>query len=111
MRGSRTTNLLLLAIAIALAAIAIRPLLAPSSARADTTGFYPLYIEPGVQMLRSPIGAKQVYGKVVVDLRNGKIWGFPTLTNSAYPIDIGSDQPPVSHPFLLGTFDFSDMDK
>lgn len=113
MRGNRTTNLLLLAIAIALTVIAIRPLLAPSTAaHADAgTGAYPVYIEPGVQMLRTPSGTDQVLGKVVVDLRNGKVWGFPTTTQSDYPIDIGSRKPPVSHPIFLGTFDFSDMDQ
>jgi hypothetical protein len=105
-------NLLLLVIAIALVAIALKPLRSPAPAQASTnTGFYPLYIEPGVQMLRSPVGAEQVYGKVVVDLRTGKIWGFPTLTQSTYPIDIGSNKPPVSHPMFLGTFAFEDMDK
>jgi hypothetical protein len=41
---------------------------------------YPFYIEPGIVMLRAPDGSKQVYGRMVVDLGNGKISGFPTLT-------------------------------
>ncbi len=62
-------------------------------------------------MLRSPDGTTQVYGRMMVDLRNGKVWGFPTLSTSPYPVDVGSTKSPVSHPFLLGTFDFSDTDK
>lgn len=62
-------------------------------------------------MLRSPDGNQQVYGRMVVDLQTGKIWGFPTLNSAPYPVDIGSTKPPVSHPFLLGTFAFGDMEK
>jgi len=111
MRTDKTTNILLLVIAIALIGIAVRPLFAPRAARADAASAYPIFIEPGVQMLRSPDGTTQVYGKVVVDLQNGKVWGFPTLTSAVYPVDISSTKPPVSHPFLLGTFDFAGMEK
>ena len=60
----------------------------------------------------APDGSRQVYGKVVVDLRNGKIWGFPTLTaDSPYPVDQVNSAPPTSHPFLLGKYAFGDTDK
>ncbi|MEO6828949.1 MAG: hypothetical protein ABI164_04005 [Acidobacteriaceae bacterium] len=108
MKKDTTTNILLLVIAIALIAIAIRPLRVPRAVRAAEATAYPFYIEPGIVMLRAPDGSGQVYGKMAVDLRNGKIWGFPTLTTSNYPVDIGSSKPPVSHPFLLGTFALSD---
>jgi len=111
MRNGTITNVLLLAIAIALIAIAFRPVHSPGPARAQSTPPYPFYIEPGVQMLRSPDGTTQVYGRVMVDMRNGTVWGFPTLNNSTYPVDIANTKPPVSHPFLLGTFAFSDVDK
>ncbi len=111
MKKDGTTNFLLFVIAIALIALAARPYFAPVVTKADTSSAYPLHIEPGVQMLRSPDGTSQVYGMVVVDMRNGKIWGFPTLTTSVYPVDVGSTKPPVSHPFLMGTFAFSDTEK
>jgi hypothetical protein len=38
-------------------------------------------------MLRAPDNGRQVLGKVVVDLRNSNIWGFPTLTQEPYSID------------------------
>ncbi len=111
MRKDSTTNVLLLVIAIALIAIALRPFARPRAAQAQTSDAYPVYIEPGIQMLRAPDGSQNVYGRMVVDLQTGKIWGFPTLTTSPYPVDVGSAKPPVSHPFQLGTFAFADMYK
>jgi hypothetical protein len=111
MKNLTTTNILLLLIAIALIVLAMEPLRQPHLAQAETTAPYPLYIEPGTQMLRIPNGDGQVFGKVVVDLQTGKIWGFPTLTSAVYPVDISTTKPPVSHPFLLGTFAFADIEK
>lgn len=111
MRLNTRTNFLLLVIAVALIAIAAHPFFTPGTAKADTSGYYPVFIEPGVQMLRSPDGTSQVYGRVVVDLRNGQIWGFPTTTTAVYPVNVGSPKPPVSHPFLLGTFALQDLDR
>jgi hypothetical protein len=111
MTKAATTNLLLLVIAVALIAIAVRPYIDPAPARAQTTSAHPFYIEPGVQMLRAPDGSGQVYGKVVVDLRNGKIWGFPTGSPDPYPSYPMSNKPPISRPFALGKFAFEDTDK
>jgi hypothetical protein len=111
MRGNTTTNVLLLIIAVALVAIALRPYMQPNAAKAQTastdiatTKTDPLYIEPGTVMLRSLDGNTQVFGKMIVDLNTGSIWGFPTLTSAPYPVDITSAKPPVSHPMFLGTF-------
>jgi hypothetical protein len=71
------------------------------------------YIEPGVTMLRAPDGSRQVLGKVVVDLSNGNVWGFPTNTEKPYPVDTryvtstSNVEPPVSTPIFLGKFDIS----
>lgn len=117
MKNLVTTNVLLLIIAIALIAIAVKPLQHPHPTQAQTQTQsdvdvpYPFYIQPGVQSLRSPDGTIQVYGMVAVDLRDGKVWGFPTSAQASYPVDIGSTKPAVSHPFLLGTFAFADTDK
>jgi hypothetical protein len=111
MKRDSTTNILLLVIAIALIAIALRPFARPRAAKAQTVEAYPVYIEPGIQMLRAPDGSQNVYGRMVVDLQTGKIWAFPTLTTAPYPVDVGSVKPPVSHPFLLGTFAFADIYK
>ena len=62
-------------------------------------------------MLRAPDGSKQVWGKVVVDLETGNVWGFPTSTSDPYPSSRLSSQPETSHPILLGRFALEDMNK
>jgi hypothetical protein len=104
-------KLLLFTIAVFLGAIALRPVFVPSPVNAQGAEGYPIYIEPGTAMLRAPDGSRQVYGKVVIDLRNGKVWGFPTLTQDPYPVDQVNSGPPTSHPFLLAKFAFGDTDK
>ena len=68
MKNPATTNILLLVIAVALIAIALKPLRQPPPARAQTQNLAPLYIEPGTQLIRAPDGSQNVYGKMVVDL-------------------------------------------
>ena len=111
MRKETLTNLLLSFIAIALAAIALHPYLQPVPALAQSGSAHALYIEPGVQMLRAPDGSGQVYGKVVVDLRTGKIWGFPTGSMDPYPSNPMSSKPSVSRPMELGKFAFEELDR
>ena len=50
-------------------------------------------------MLRQPDGSGQAYGKVVIDLRNGKIWGFPTGTLDTYPSNPLDSKPVTSTPW------------
>jgi len=111
MNHRRTTNLLLLLIAVSLGLIAARPYLQPKIAKADSAAPYPFYIEPGTQMLRAPDGSQQVLGRVVVDMRNGKVWGFPTTSTDVYPTNAMNTKPQTSHPFALGRFAFEDADK
>jgi hypothetical protein len=113
MRNSATTNILLLVIAMSLIAIALKPLRQPPAAKAQTqsSSLFPVYLEPGTQLIRSPDGSQNVYGKMVVDLETGRVWGFPTLNGLPYPVDTSSTKPPVSHPVFLGTFAFGDMYK
>ena len=108
MRRDDLNLALLFVIAVALTAIAVQPLLAPQAAKAQANSVPPLYIEPGSELLRAPDGSKQVYGKVVVDMSTGKIWGFPTLAPQSYPSANLQNKPPVSHPFELGRFAFED---
>jgi hypothetical protein len=117
MKNLSITNFLLFVIAVALVVIAARPYIAPAAAAAQSgqavaapgTASDPLYIEPGTQSIRSLDGTTQVYGRMVVDMQSGTIWGFPTLTNLPYPVDISSAKPPVSHPIYLGRFAFEDI--
>ena len=106
----------LIVIAALLAMHILHEFSAPRVAFAQSSGSpYHFYIEPGVTMLRAPDGNKQVLGKVVVDLTNGNVWGFPTNTPSPYPVDtrfqvsVSNIEPPVSTPIFLGKFDFSKM--
>jgi hypothetical protein len=63
-------------------------------------------------MLRTPDNSQQVYGKVAIDMRTGKIWGFPTFQQSSpYPIDVTKSSPPTSHPIYLGKFALADTQK
>ncbi|HEX4286374.1 MAG TPA: hypothetical protein VHZ28_14875 [Terracidiphilus sp.] len=110
MSTDRYTKIVLTAIALALTAIACRPLIRPSPALAGVSAS-DLYIEPGVYSLRSPDGTRSQLGKVVVDLRTGKIWGYPTGTSAPYPLFAGSSEPPTSKPYLLGKFDLDAMEK
>ncbi len=118
MKNLSITNFLLFVIAVALVVIAARPYIAPAPAAAAQSGQVaaapgtasdPLYIEPGTQAIRSLDGTSQVYGRMVVDLQSGTVWGFPTLTSAPYPVDISSSKPPVSHPIYLGRFAFEDI--
>ena len=108
MRKENFTVVLLFIIAVALVAIAVRPILSPRAAEAQSDAIYPLYIEPGSELLRAPDGSRQVYGKVVVDMRTGKIWGFPTLAPQSYPANQMQNKAPTSRPFELGRFAFED---
>jgi hypothetical protein len=106
-----TTNVLLLVIAIALLAIAIEPLMTPRPTQAQVMEDFPLYFEPGVFLLRAPDGSSQIYGKMAVDMRTGKIWGFPTYGQQPYPVDISTTKPITSRPMLLGRFALEDTDR
>ena len=104
----RSVKALLVVIAILLGILVFRPILQPASVRAQTDEGYPFYVEPGYTMIRKPDGTAQMYGKVVIDMRNGDIWGFPTLTQGPYPVDAVKTTPPKSYPMYLGKFMFGE---
>jgi hypothetical protein len=110
MRKPDPTVVLLSIIAAALVVIAVRPIFSPRAAEAQSA-LYPLYIEPGSEMLRKPDGTAQVFGKVMVDMRTGKIWGFPTNAPQSYPSNGLQNKPATSHPFELGRFALEDINK
>jgi hypothetical protein len=106
MKTDSLLKTLLLVVAVLLGLIMLRPQGA-ETAQVPFLPRYELYIEPGTTMLRTPDGSQQVLGKVVVDLRNGKVWGFPTLGAQPYPSDPTQTTPPVSHPIYLGQYDLA----
>jgi len=111
MKSDHFVKSLLLIIAASLVAIAVRPYVAPPAVSAQSGDAHEIYVEPGTAMLRAPDGSRQVLGKVVLDLRNGNIWGFPTMSQDPYPATGAQTTPQTSHPFLLGRFALGDMDK
>ncbi len=94
-------------IAFLLAVLALQPVIHPAITSAQSGGYPYLYVEPGTTSLRSPDGNRRVEGKVVIDMRNGNVWGFPTASSVPYPVDPTEKEPPVSAPMYLGRFDFS----
>ena len=102
------TKTISVVIAVLLGILALRPIAQPTPVRAQAEEGYPFYVEPGYTMLRKPDGTAQVYGKMVIDMRTGDIWGFPTLIQSPYPIDSAQTKPPKSSPMYLGKFMFSE---
>lgn len=107
MKPQTTTNLLLAVIAVLLLALVLRPFGNPGPvfAQSPDTDYY---FEPGTFLVRAPDNSQQVYAKVVVDLTNGRVWGFPTLTPLPYPSDPIYSKAQTSHPFLLGRFALED---
>lgn len=110
MQSDRSVKCLLMAIALLLGAIAARPYVVPPTVSAQSLEPSPFFVEPGTTMLRAPDGSRQVLGKVVIDMRNGNVWGFPTLGREPYPAPGPTSNLAVSHPFLLGKFALSDME-
>ncbi|HEV3333528.1 MAG TPA: hypothetical protein VG096_21235 [Bryobacteraceae bacterium] len=100
------TKVVLTMIAGLLAVLAFRPVPHPITVQAQSAAAN-FYLEPGTNTLRKPDGTGQLQGKVVIDLRNGDAWGFPTLSGAPYPVDPTDTKPPVSEPIYLGRFDFA----
>jgi hypothetical protein len=97
----------LLSVAVTfLGVMALRPIFSPEVAQAQE-GHAHFYVEPGIKTILSPDRTKQVQGKIVVDLTNGNIWGFPTADDAPYPIDRTKPQPATSAPIYLGKFDLA----
>lgn len=102
-------KLLLVVIAILLAVVAFRPLVRPTPVLAQNGSPYPFHIEQGTVSLRKPDGTT-TWGKVVVDMRNGDVWGFPMKAqNTPYPAYGPGDSSKVSHPMYLGRMAFDEV--
>jgi hypothetical protein len=104
-------KLMLLMIVLLLAAVVFRPVVQPAPVQAQTVDSRSFYVEPGYTMLRKPDGSGQMYGKVMIDMRTGDIWGFPTLVEGPYPVDVAKSEPPKSHPMYLGKFALSEASR
>lgn len=104
------TKVALTVIAGLLAVIAFRPFVLTTDLVQAQTDRPMVYVEPGTTTIRSPDGGSQGEGKMMINLRNGDIWGFPTMYAGApYPIDSLNSKPAVAKAIYLGRFDFSSM--
>jgi hypothetical protein len=101
-------KLLLAMIVVLLAALVFRPIVQPAPVQAQAADARAFYVETAYTMLRKPDSSGQMYGKVMIDMRTGDIWGFPTLVEGPYPVDVAKSEPPKSHPMYLGKFVLSD---
>lgn len=102
-------RVILITVAAFLALLGLRGVInTPVEAQAPSTS---LYIEPGTIAIRAPDSGGSIGdGKMVIDLKTGNVWGFPTnLPGSPYPIDPIRGKPVISKPIYLGRFDFSEM--
>ena len=103
---------LIAGLALLVGILLMRPVMAPEVVKAqDSPNACGLQFEPGTTTIRAPGGDTQVAGKVAYDTCNGKIWGFPTLTNAPYPVDTMNPKAPVSHPMYLGRFAVEETQK
>jgi hypothetical protein len=80
----------------------------PSLPRFTPRPTIPIFTSNRKPHVAKPDGSQQVEGEIVIDMRNGDVWGFPTLSGLGlpYPVDPGRRRPPVSEPMYLGQFDF-----
>jgi hypothetical protein len=101
---------LLVAIALLLGIVAFRPVVHPAAPVLAQGGApYPFHIEQGTVSLKKPDGTT-TWGKVVVDMRNGDVWGFPMKAqNTPYPVYGSGDKSKASHPMYLGRMAFDEV--
>ena len=81
-------------------------ILRPAAPVQAQAGNGPWYVEPRTVLVPDADGG-QVQGKVMIDLRNGDIWGFPTKSILPYPVDPLRKDLPVVKPVYLGRFDLT----
>ena len=98
----------LVVIALLLGVVAFRPVAQPPSVMAQSGSPFPFFIEQGTVSLRKPDG-NTTWGKVVVDMRTGDIWGFPMRAqNTPFPVFGPGNSATVSRPMYLGRMAFED---
>jgi hypothetical protein len=105
------TNFLLLVNAAILLFWAARTLIVPRPVEGPIPARLPLLCRAWNPHAPAPDGSRQVYGRMMIDMRTGKIWGFPTNTQDPYPVNPVDTKPQTSHPFYLGKFALDDADR
>ncbi len=111
MRFNGFAKLMLVLVVVFLGVLAFRPFVQPVAVQAQSSNEHAFYVEPGYTMLRKPDGTGQMYGKVMIDMRTGDVWGFPTGAEIPYPVNTAKSEPPKSHPMYLGKFVLSEANR
>ena len=95
------TKVVLTAAVQLLGVLALQPWLSPAAVRAEaeTTS---LYIEPGLTRIPGPNLGPDTMGKLVIDLKTGDAWGFPTIFTNYR-------ESAVSKPIYIGRMDLAAM--
>lgn len=89
-----------------LAVIAVREYSTPVPALAQATE-PAFYFEPGTHSILTPDGGS-TQGKIVVDLTNGDVWGFPTYGKLPYPgPQLSEGRQQTSNGVYLGRFNIN----
>jgi hypothetical protein len=106
MKADNITKLLLAIIATFLGTLVVQPVFHPDRVRAESAEARPFYVEPGYTTIRKPDGSAQLYGKIMIDMRTGDVWGFPTLVQAPYPVsaNAANTRSAKSEPIYLGQF-------
>ena len=84
------------------------PLFRPTRGESPGWGPDPLHVEPGNVPLSTADRSQAWTGKVVVDLRNRNVWGFPSLCIAVAP---PPSTLPVSRHFLMGRLAVEDIEE
>ena len=108
MKTDLYTKIILTTIAALLGILALRPLAAPLTVRAEgRVPYMLLQFDEKLRQIESPKGS--MIGRLAIDLRTGNIYGFPTDA-LGYPRNPGKSETPVSDPILLGRFNLDKLD-
>ena len=104
------TKAALTVIAFLLAVVALGPLVRPLpiQAQAGPDHSY-LHFDPQITKIALPDGSANVFGRLAIDLRNGRVYGFPAdrLGYPRRPID---GKPASSDPIYLGRFNIDKIE-
>ena len=95
------TKVMLTAVVLLLGVLALQPFLSPAAVKAESEAAS-LFIEPGLTRIPGQGPNSDTMGKLVIDLRTGEAWGFPTMFTNYR-------ESAISKPVYIGRMDFGAM--
>lgn len=107
MKSDLYMNIILTAIAVLLGVLALGQLVRPQTAGAEGRIPYTLLqFDQSLSQIQSSKGT--VIGRVAIDLRTGRVYGFPTDA-VGYPRNPAKEETAMSDPILLGQFNLDKL--